>query len=174
MSALQAFLTEHAGSILLWTPFVILLLGIWLGVSGRIVVYRNFSDLSLVFSLVLVPMVAFFVLVNLGTQDLSFARKPVLIFEGVMLCLIAFLTLRDNGWNPFKALLALYAKLPLGVLFVVCFMDALKGDTRQSRRNGLFLSAILMAVIVPLVRDKSGVFAPANAINRRMRRVAAR
>ncbi|NMD01553.1 MAG: hypothetical protein GYA62_17780 [Bacteroidales bacterium] len=88
----------------------ILLLGIILGFTKTITVYRDFADLTKVFMLVLAPLGLFYVL---GDKiDNRILQNIFFGIEGLLLLWIIVTTFIDNR-NIFKTLLALITKIPL-------------------------------------------------------------
>ncbi len=98
----------------------ILLLGIILGFTKTITVYRDFSDLTKVFMLVLAPIGLFSIL---GDKiDNRILRNILIGIEGLLLLWIIVTTFIDNK-NIFKTLLALITKIPLGVIFAIYLVN---------------------------------------------------
>lgn len=139
----------------------ILLLGIILGFTRTITVYRDFADLTKVFMLVLAPIGLFYIL---GDKiDNRILRNIFIGIEGLLLLWIIVTTFIDNR-NIFKTLLALITKIPLGVIFAIYLVNLISpgGNTKSKRRKSRGISGIVMLFLVPilfgLVRNRVWVF----------------
>jgi TctA family transporter len=128
----------------------ILLLGIILGFTKTIVVYRDFADLTKVFMLVLTPIGLFILLGDKVQNDIV---KNVLIFvESGLLFWILITTYLDNR-NIFKTLLAFITKIPLGVIFAIYLINIISpgGKTRTQRRQSRGISGIVLLFLGPIL-----------------------
>ena len=136
----------------------ILLLGIILGFTKTITVYRDFADLTKVFMLVLAPIGLFYILgdkiENRILQNIFFG------IEGLLLLWIIVTTFIDNR-NIFKTLLALITKIPLGVIFAIYLVNLIS-PSGKNRRQSRGISGIVMLFLGPilfgLVRNRVWVF----------------
>ena len=90
------------------------LIGIILGFTKTIVVYRDYADLTLVFMLVLAPLGVYGLIGDKVENDII--RIVLLIIEIIIILLILIKTYIDNH-NIFKTILAFITKIPLGVIF---------------------------------------------------------
>ncbi len=136
----------------------ILLLGIILGFTKTITVYRDFSDLTKVFMLVLTPIGLFYIL---GDKiDNRILRNIFIGIEGLLLLWIIVTTFIDNR-NIFKTLLALITKIPLGVIFTIYLVNLIS-PSGKNRRQSRGISGIVMLFLGPilfgLVRNRVWVF----------------
>lgn len=136
----------------------ILLLGIILGFTKTITVYRDFADLTKVFMLVLAPLGLFYIL---GDKiDNRILRNIFIVIEGLMLVWIIVTTFIDNR-NIFKTLLALITKLPLGVIFAIYLVNLIDPSSKYRKRSR-GISGIVMLFLGPilfgLVRNRVWVF----------------
>ena len=132
----------------------ILLLGIILGFTKTITVYRDFSDLTKVFMLVLAPIGLFYIL---GDKiDNRILRNIFFGIEGLLLLWIIVTTFIDNR-NIFKTLLALIIKIPLGVIFAIYLVNLIS-PSGKNRRQSRGIAGIVMLLLAPilygLVRNK--------------------
>lgn len=157
-------------SILLYGALALLVLGIVLGVSGRITVFRDFNDFGLVFLIPVIPLAVIFTLVNLGAEDIPPAAWSFIgILEALLVGFIAVTTWVDNR-NPLAWFLAMYTKLPLGVLYAWALLEAMAPDrrhnVRQRRKLVIAIILFLTPLIFALVREKRGVLIPERAIAR--------
>jgi hypothetical protein len=128
----------------------ILLLGIILGFTKTITVYRDFADLTKVFMLVLAPIGLFYIL---GDKiDNSVLRNIFIGIEGLILLWIIITTFIDNR-NIFKTLLALITKIPLGVIFAIYLVNLIlpSGNSRGKRRQSRGISGIVMIFLAPIL-----------------------
>jgi len=139
----------------------ILLLGIILGFTKTITVYRDFADLTKVFMLVLAPLGLFYILgdkiENRILQNIFFG------IEGLLLVWIIVTTFIDNR-NIFKTLLALITKIPLGVIFAIYLVNLISpdGNTKSKRNQSRGIAGIVMLFLGPilfgLVRNRVWIF----------------
>lgn len=124
----------------------ILLLGIMLGFTKTITVYRDFADLAKVFMLVLAPLGLFYILgdkiENRILQNIFFG------IEGILLIWIIITTFIDNR-NIFKTLLALITKIPLGVIFVIYLVNLIS-PSGKNRRQSRGIAGIVMIFLAPI------------------------
>jgi len=136
----------------------ILLLGIILGFTKTITVYRDFADLTKVFMLVLAPIGLFYIL---GDKiDNRILRNIFIGIEGLLLIWIIVTTFIDNR-NIFKTLLALITKIPLGVIFAIYLVNLIS-PSGKNRRQSRGISGIVMLFLGPilfgLVRNRVWIF----------------
>jgi len=136
----------------------ILLLGIILGFTKTITVYRDFADLTKVFMLVLAPIGLFYIL---GDKiDNRILQNIFFGIEGILLVWIIVTTFIDNR-NIFKTLLALVTKIPLGVIFAIYLVNLIS-PSGKNRRQSRGISGIVMLFLGPilfgLVRNRVWVF----------------
>jgi len=132
----------------------ILLLGIILGFTKTITVYRDFADLTKVFMLVLAPLGLFYIL---GDKiDNRILQNIFFGIEGLLLVWIIVTTFIDNR-NIFKTLLALIIKIPLGVIFAIYLVNLIS-PSGKNRRQSRGIAGIVMLLLAPilygLVRNK--------------------
>ncbi|MCF8255408.1 MAG: hypothetical protein K9J84_12600 [Bacteroidia bacterium] len=125
----------------------ILLLGIILGFTKTITVYRDFADLTKVFMLVLAPIGLFYIL---GDKiDNRILRNIFIGIEALLLLWIIVTTYIDNR-NIFKTLLALITKIPLGVIFAIYLVN-LVSPSGKNRRQSRGISGIVMLFLGPIL-----------------------
>lgn len=125
----------------------ILLLGIILGFTKTITVYRDFSDLTKVFMLVLAPLGLFYIL---GDKiDNRILRNIFFGIEGLLLLWIIVTTFIDNR-NIFKTLLALITKIPLGVIFAIYLVNLIS-PSGKNRRQSRGIAGIVMIFLAPIL-----------------------
>jgi len=154
MELLKSIPTEYY----IYGSIAILLLGIILGFTKTITVYRDFADLTKVFMLVLAPIGLFYILgdkiENRILQNIFFG------IEGLLLVWIIVTTFIDNR-NIFKTLLALITKIPLGVIFAIYLVNLIS-PSGKNRRQSRGISGIVMLFLGPilfgLVRNRVWVF----------------
>lgn len=133
-----------------------------LGLKERVVIFRNYDDLGLVF-LVVAPLCIGFI-----TQIL-WILIPAIV-SGVGLCVwLTWRTWQDNG-SAWKVLVALPTKLVLSVLFIAFVWELLSpsGKTQLARAKQRGTAAAILAVITPviyrLVKEKVGVLVPRDVL----------
>lgn len=125
----------------------ILLLGIILGFTKTITVYRDFADLTKVFILVLAPLGLFYIL---GDKiDKRILRNIFVGVEGLLLLWIIVTTFIDNR-NIFKTLLALITKIPLGVIFAIYLVNLIS-PSGKNRRQSRGIAGIVMIFLAPIL-----------------------
>ena len=128
----------------------ILLIGIILGFTKTITVYRDFADLTKVFMLILAPVGLFYLL---GDKIESKVLRNIIIgIEGLLLVWIIVTTYLDNR-NIFKTLLAIITKIPLGVIFAIYLIDLISpgGSKRGQRRQSRGIAAIILLFLGPIL-----------------------
>ncbi|MDI3527081.1 MAG: hypothetical protein PWR03_1264 [Tenuifilum sp.] len=116
MEFLKSIPTEYY----IYTGIAILLFGIILGFAKKIVVYRDFADLTKVFMLVLAPIGLYILLGDKVQNDI--VRNILIIVESGLLIWILITTFLDNR-SIFKTLLAFITKIPLGVIFAIYLIN---------------------------------------------------
>lgn len=110
----------------------ILLLGIILGFTKTMTVYRDFADLTRVFMLVLAPIGLIYIL---GDKiDNRILRNIYIGIEGLLLLWIIATTFMDNR-NIFKTLLVLITKIPLGVIFAIYLVNLISPSGKNRRQS---------------------------------------
>jgi len=109
----------------------ILLLGIILGFTRTITVYRDFADLTKVFMLVLAPIGLFYILGN--KIDNRILKNIFIGIESLLLIWIIVSTYFDNR-NIFKTLLAIITKIPLGVIFAIYLVNLISANGKNRRK----------------------------------------
>lgn len=125
----------------------ILLLGIILGFTKTITVYRDFADLTKVFMLVLAPLGLFYIL---GDKiDNRILKNIFFGIEGLLLLWIILTTFIDNR-NIFKTLLALITKIPLGVIFAIYLVNLIS-PSGKNRRQSRGIAGIVMIFLAPIL-----------------------
>ena len=154
MELLKSIPTEYY----IYGSIAILLLGIILGFTKTITVYRDFADLTKVFMLVLAPIGLFYIL---GDKiDNRILRNIFIGIEGLLLLWIIVTTFIDNR-NIFKTLLALITKIPLGVIFAIYLVNLIS-PSGKNRRQSRGISGIVMLFLGPilfgLVRNRVWIF----------------
>jgi len=110
----------------------ILLLGIILGFTRTITVYRDFADLTKVFMLVLAPIGLFYILGN--KIDNRILKNIFIGIESLLLIWIIVSTYLDNR-NIFKTLLAIITKIPLGVIFAIYLVNLISANGKNRRKS---------------------------------------
>jgi len=152
------FLKSIPNEYYIYGSIAILLLGIILGFTKTITVYRDFADLTKVFMLVLAPIGLFYIL---GDKiDNRILQNIFFGIEGLLLVWIIVTTFIDNR-NIFKTLLALITKIPLGVIFAIYLVNLIS-PSGKNRRQSRGISGIVMLFLGPilfgLVRNRVWVF----------------
>lgn len=129
-------------------------LGVFLGLTQRAVVFRNYDDLALVFGCSVSIVLA-----------VSFTDTRILFALTVLLSLGLFLAVTVRTWQDNGLLLlpvVLFTKLPLSILWITQVIQAVNptGKTymERSRNRGsaLLILAILTPLLARLIRDHEG------------------
>ena len=144
------FLKSIPSEYYIYVGIGILLIGIILGFTKTITVYRDFADLTKVFMLILAPVGLFYLL---GDKIESKVLRNILIgIEGLLLVWIIVTTYLDNR-NIFKTLLAIITKIPLGVIFAIYLIDLISpgGSKRGQRRQSRGIAAIILLFLGPIL-----------------------
>jgi hypothetical protein len=131
-----------------------IVVGIFLGLSGRAVVFRDYDDLALVFACGVCTIV------GLCISDARFISLSLLLLGlGLALATIAR-TGRDNGFLLLPIILV--TKIALSVLWIFYVIQAVnpggKTTLERSRQRGaaLLVLAILTPLVARLVRNHEG------------------
>lgn len=141
--------------IVLLLPFII---GIVWGWQEKIVVFRDYNDLFIVFTAVILPIPLFF-LYSLAESKIMLA---VCIFIEIFLIIeIICRTYQNNQGEIISTFLALYTKIPLSILFLFSLRNLLEYFSKpESKRSEGFLFLpllILTPIILKLVKNKTGM-----------------
>jgi len=150
-----------------WLTLVIC--GIVAGWNQRIVVFRNYDDLAMMFFMLAVPLLT----VWMGRYGGIFA----IVFFFSFLLWASIRTWRDQSPRSIWAFaLALITKLSLGILFVNSLWTVISpgGKTQlaraRARASALGMLAILTPIVMRLVRDHEGIWSPRNVLTPYQRR----
>ncbi len=146
----MGFLKSIPSEYYIYGSIGILLIGIILGFTKTLTVYRDFADLTKVFMLVLAPIGLFYIL---GDKiDNRILQNIFFGIEGLLLLWIIVTTFIDNR-NIFKTLLALITKIPLGVIFVIYLINLISpsGNTKSKRRQSRGIAGIVMLFLGPIL-----------------------
>lgn len=166
---------DYWGYILIgWAAIV--LLGAILGWNQKIVVFRNYNDLGMVFASGVSIYAAIIVAITFASesksmQALSFFLIAIAVFLLIYLIARTFI---DNK-SFFLGALALVTKITLSGLFLFNLISLLSpsGKTQRQRSkdrsNALLWLIFLTPVIYHLVRDKEGIFCPRDIFNKYQR-----
>jgi hypothetical protein len=144
------FLKNLSPEYYLYAGIGILLLGIILGFTKKIVVYRDYSDLTIVFMLVLAPMSIYQLI---GDKIENKTVITILIgIEALILLWVIISTFLDNR-NIFKTFLALITKIPLGIIFTIYLIDLInpEGKTLYQRKKNTGVSALILIFLGPIL-----------------------
>ncbi len=139
----------------------ILLIGIILGFTRTITVFRDFADLTKVFMLVLAPVGLLIVFGDKVGSDVT--GNMFIVIESGILIWILITTFIDNR-NVFKTLLAFITKIPLGVVFAIYLIQIISpgGKSRIQRSKGRGIAGIVLLFFGPvlfgLVRNRVWTF----------------
>lgn len=156
---------------------LVVLVGIVLGFTEKVIIFRNYNDLGLVFlagvSLIIGPLMM--VLTRGESLSIIIVGLSLIALAGGLLIYLIVRTFVDNR-SIVLSILALVTKLTLSVLFLFNVVSLLSpsGKTQaqraKSRGSALLWLIFLTPLIIRLVRDKEGVFCPTDVFNRYQRR----
>lgn len=168
-------------SALLVTWVGIVIAGVVCGFKGTIVVYRNFDDLAIVFFMgVLLLAGGLSGFYFSGLKD-SFAT-PLLWGIAVLGTMILFGWTIARTWRDqqpasvWRFALALITKISLGILFLNNLVTLISpsgktlGARSRARGTALLFLAVLTPIVLRLVRNHDGVWAPHNLLSSYHRR----
>ena len=172
---------------MVWTDYVfsvytlilflaVVVFGVVMGLQKRATIYRNYTDLFIVFLTLLTP-VGFYYLGMLASSsehkgDDQFVLYLFVAVEAGLLLWIFWRTWQDNG-NFFLALLAFLTKVPLAVIFIFNIIEFITpsgktaGGRASNRRAGLIVLMLVAPLVLALVRDQEGLFNLKGALTRR-------
>ncbi|MGJ0158466.1 hypothetical protein ACP0SI_05275 [Campylobacter coli] len=136
------------------------------GIKGRIVVYRNLLDVSLCVALFAALPIVWIIFLTMFFLQVE--RSITLITLGIMvfiwmsvLSYIAYITLKDNRYNPLLVILILPLKIILGLWFGLSLFGAIKkgedktvAERKEDKQNSLVHFAISSTLIYNLIKDK--------------------
>ena len=132
-------------------------MGVWMGTTGRVVVYRNYYDIMIVGLLVILPVLfgsGMLFFQDHAAEAFEILFPTLVVLEAGVAVAILMRTWNDNR-SVWKTLLALYVKLPTGILFFVQLIAVFQSDTRKERRQSLLWTLLLLPLLYALVHDKS-------------------
>lgn len=146
--------------------------GCFAGWKKKIVVFRDYNDLALVFFAALVLVIGFILMAGFadGSQSSGIAIVATTACAFLALCGIVVVRTWQDNRSLWAVPLALITKLSLAGLFLVSLAELISpgGKTllERSRRRSFALGAlVLLAPIVHgLVRDKKGIWAPLDVL----------
>lgn len=135
-----------------------LIIGIVLGWQEKTVVFRDYNDLFIVFLAMVLPVPLVFLYSATNSQImLSFC----ILAETALIFWIIYRTYQDNQGDLIFALLALYTKIPLSILFLFQLLSLLDSIFKPASRQDKGFSVISLLVLTPLilkfVRNKTGI-----------------
>jgi uncharacterized protein len=173
--------TGNVLSVLFVVWLSIVVVGIVCGFKGTIVVYRNFDDLAIVFLMSVLPFVGGLAGFYFSGLKDSFAA-PLLWGLSVVGTMVLFGWTIARTWrdqqpaSAWRFSLALITKVSLGILFlnnlVTLISPSGKTFNARSRARGtaLLFLAVLTPIVMRLVREHEGVWAPRNILSAYHRR----
>lgn len=155
------------GLVIVWLTTVVC--GIVAGWKQKIVVFRNYDDLAMMFFMLAVPLC----IVWIGDYGATLAA----VFFLALLTWASIRTWKDQSPRSVWAFaLALITKLSLGILFVNSLWTVISpgGKTQlaraRARASSLAMLAILTPIVMRLVRDHEGIWSPRTVLTPHQRR----
>jgi hypothetical protein len=150
-------------SVIAW--LIIVIIGVILGIKQKLVVFRNYNDLGLVFLIPLSIIAMVYFLPYLPKDHNNIGLLFGFIVESILIIYVIIRTIRDNH-NPFLCLIAIITKISLSVLFIINFLDfvAAQGKTMSERATVRHKALVVFLIVAPLVfalvKTKEGIFNP--------------
>ncbi len=136
---------------------IIILVGIILGFTKTIVVYRDYADLAKTLFLFALPLGAIYIGIFIENIEYkNYIIYAVLSILSIIFVWIAITTQRDNK-NIIWTILALCVKIPLALLFVLFLTQLLfpdKNKTYREKNEDRIKALIVLAFVLGLVRNK--------------------
>jgi hypothetical protein len=134
----------------LYGSIIILLIGVILGFTKTITVYRDYADLTKVFMLVLAPIGIFSILGD--KVESKIINNILLVIESLIILWILVTTYLDNR-NIFKTILAFITKIPLGVIFAFYLVNLISphGNSMGKRSKSRGLAGLILIFIGPIL-----------------------
>lgn len=164
--------------VVIWA--VIVLIGIVAGWQEKIVVFRNYNDLAMMFFMVAAPISIAFIGLATSGKDFQTAFLSFILAGIVLAVFLGWASVRTwNDQDPrsiWTFILALITKISLGVLFVDALWSAISpgGKTQvaraRARGSALVRLAVLTPLVMRLVRSHEGIWSPQSMLNTRQRR----
>ena len=160
--------------LVMWILLVIV--GIVAGFKGAIVVYRNFDDLAIVFFMGVLFFVGGLAGFYFSGFKNSFATPLLWGLSGLgIMTLFGWTVARtwrdQKSESVWRFVLALITKMSLGILFVNNLVTLISpsgktlGARSRARGSALLFLAVLTPIVLRLVRDHVGIWAPHNLLS---------
>ncbi len=136
---------------------VIILIGIILGFTKTIVVYRDYADLTKTLFLFALPLGAMYI--GIFIQNIEYKNYiiyTVLSILSVIFVWIVITTQRDNK-NIIWTIFALCVKIPLALLFILSLMQLVfpsKNKTYREKNEDRIKALTVLVFVLGLVRNK--------------------
>ncbi len=151
-SALQQEIKDDTPIIFFLIIVGIVILGVVLGLKKKIVVYRDYADVTKNLSLFALP----WLLTYIGAffeeeKHINFINYTIPVIMGVLFIWIIISTYQDNQ-NIIWTLLALLTKIPLSVIFLVFLWQIISPDKNKSYRERLGNTVKAIGVLYFILR----------------------
>lgn len=166
--------------IALWLAVV--LVGIIAGWKEKIVVFRNYDDLAMMFFMMVVPLGIAFTGFIVGDKSHPYAVPSLILAAIILSGFLVWASIRtwhDQVPHSVGAFaLALITKMSLGILFVNALLTVIAPGGKsqlaraRARSSALVWLAVLTPVVMRLVRDHEGIWSPRNVLSPHQRRRA--
>ncbi|MGR9372369.1 hypothetical protein [Rhizobium leguminosarum] len=155
--------------IVIFAILVVIAAGTILGFGERrkIVVFENYDDLFLTFSVPVLVYVSFilFAMSKEGLLALLLGCTTVAA-SGFVFLLTVWRTLKANHYSTWRTALSLVTKYPLAFIWVLKIISLISpaGDTgvqrAKNRASALLILTFLTPIVAALVVEKTGYFSP--------------
>ncbi len=135
---------------------LLFLLGIYLGLNKKIVIYNDYSDVVISF------LASIFTgLLILAYQGDNFNAKSLLAMVDIVLLIIIFNNTKKSNDNVFKSFYAVLVKIPLSLISFLLIMSLLGNNPEKSEqkkkqelKNKLVSLGILTMISIGLVKNQ--------------------
>lgn len=114
---------------------------LWGGLDRKKVVFSNYNDLCLTFLILASFLLIYLLFVNFFGGKPQYAIALGSVVSGGLLILLGINSLKDNGNDPLKALLALVTKLPLAIILILNLFTLLN-PSRKMHVSALEIAAL--------------------------------
>lgn len=132
----------------------IIILGIILGMTRVITVYKDFSDLTITFLLTAIPYASFFFIDQIKENNFYNIYLASIIIYGTLMTLWIFYRTMQSNSNLFAVIISVLVKIPLAIIFwfflsMILFPNKskTKAEQLQDRLNGLLGFLFLLRLV---------------------------
>lgn len=150
-------IVENIGQISLIIIILLTMLGIFLGVTKRVVFYADYNDLGLSLSIFAVPLVSLIILKYVAVFNFKILIIPLLLAAG-LICILIYNTWKSNNKKILPVLIIMPSKLILSFLYIIYLYSAFTEKGRRARGQSFFVITVLTPLLLALVQAERGRF----------------